>query len=453
MSWYKNLKVGLKIWVAFGFVGTFFLLALGVNFSALNTALYDSHQLQGKAELKNGYLIKLEKIIEQSVENQSVSKDRLMELKTVSDNLIKVDSKSLSDHKFSAEFKNQLSIIFSVIAMILGSIFCIAITKSISMPVHKVMELCESQASGDLTQRLFIHTKDEIGLMACSLNQTSEQTQKMLLDVKDIAKYVHTESEGLSNTSQSISQAATEQASSIEETSASMEEIGASIFENAENAEKTHKLAARVAEESSKANITVQSVVQTMNEVNEKITVVEEISRQTNLLALNAAIEAARAGEAGKGFAVVAAEVRKLAEHSQKAAKDIMDLSGKSSVIAEDAIKVLEQLMPDIQDTAKKVSEISRSSAEQRIGADQINIALQQLDQTIQKNATASEEMASTAIKLSSQSDQLLNAVSYFKVGEVTPELLPGNRKEDVLLKRRLDEEEVSDPASLELAG
>jgi methyl-accepting chemotaxis protein len=151
-----------------------------------------------------------------------------------------------------------------------------------------------------------------------------------------------------------------------------------------------------------------------MRNIAEKISIIEEIARNTNLLALNAAIEAARAGEHGKGFAVVAAEVRKLAENSQKAASEISELSKTSVDIAEQAGELLTKIVPDIQKTAELVQEISAASSEQKSGTEQINKAIMQLDGVIQQNASASEEMASMAEELSSQAEQLQATMEFF---------------------------------------
>jgi methyl-accepting chemotaxis protein len=190
------------------------------------------------------------------------------------------------------------------------------------------------------------------------------------------------------------------------------------IKQNADNAQQTDKIANKSAKDAQESGKSVLEAVAAMKEIANKISIIEEIARQTNLLALNAAIEAARAGEHGKGFAVVAAEVRKLAERSQKAAGEINQLSANTLKVSEKSGEMLDKLVPDIQRTAELVQEISAASKEQDTGAEQINKALQQLEQVIQQNASASEEMASTTEELTGQSDQLVSALAFFHTGD-----------------------------------
>jgi methyl-accepting chemotaxis protein len=155
-----------------------------------------------------------------------------------------------------------------------------------------------------------------------------------------------------------------------------------------------------------------------MGSIAEKISIIEEIAYQTNLLALNAAIEAARAGEHGKGFAVVATEVRKLAERSRTAAKEISGLATGSVKVAARSGQVLEELVPSIRKTADLVQEVVAASAEQTSGVTQMNKAMQHVDQVTQRNASASEELASTAEEMSAQAEALQHRVSFFRVQE-----------------------------------
>jgi methyl-accepting chemotaxis protein len=194
-----------------------------------------------------------------------------------------------------------------------------------------------------------------------------------------------------------------------------MEEMVSNIKQNADNAQQTDKIANKSARDAKESGKSVLEAVTAIKEIANKISIIEEIARQTNLLALNAAIEAARAGEHGKGFAVVAAEVRKLAERSQRAAAEINRLSASTLTVSEKSGEMLDRLVPDIQRTAELVQEISAASKEQDTGAEQINKALQQLEQVIQQNASAAEEMAATTEELTGQSEQLVGALGFFR--------------------------------------
>jgi methyl-accepting chemotaxis protein len=220
----------------------------------------------------------------------------------------------------------------------------------------------------------------------------------------------------VSSTSQALSQGTSEQASSVEETTASLEEMSASITQNAENGKQTEQMASKGAREAEEGSKAVVETIMAMRTIADKIGIIEEIAYQTNLLALNAAIEAARAGTHGKGFAVVASEVRKLAEKSRGAAKDISNLASSSTSVAERSGQVLRDLVPSISKTADLVQEVAAASAEQSLGVVQINKAMGLVDQVTQRNASAAEELASTAEEMASQAEALQSLVSSFRV-------------------------------------
>jgi methyl-accepting chemotaxis protein len=306
--------------------------------------------------------------------------------------------------------------ILGISSLIFGLFLGFFITRSITRSAAKIVAAVSSIAAGDLNTKIDIEQKDEIGALAKAMKEMILKLRKVLAEVKIATENVAAGSKQMSSSSEELSQGVTEQAASVQEASSSMEEMAANIKQNSDNATQTEKISIKASEDAKEGGKVVSETVSAMKEIAEKISIIEEIARQTDLLALNAAIEAARAGEHGKGFAVVASEVRKLAERSQKAAGDIIRLSGTSVEISEKAGKMLSMLVPDIQKTAELVQEIAAASDEQTTGAEQINIAIQQLDQVIQQNASFSEELASTAEELASQAENLQEAIAFFKV-------------------------------------
>ncbi|MBI5886086.1 MAG: MCP four helix bundle domain-containing protein, partial [Deltaproteobacteria bacterium] len=283
-------------------------------------------------------------------------------------------------------FIRNTVIVAAAIAILIAIIFVIILTRMIAAPLAFVTaNVANRLAEGDLTVDVDVVGKDEIGQLQLSLKNMVEKLRDVVTDVRGVSDNVASGSQELSSSAQQISQGSTEQAASTEETTSSMEEMAANIRQNSDNAQQTEKIALKSAQDAKDSGKAVSETVIAMKEIAGRISIIEEIARQTNLLALNAAIEAARAGEHGKGFAVVASEVRKLAERSQTAAGEISKLSSTSVQIAEQAGEMLTRLVPDIQKTAELVQEISAASNEQNSGAEQINKALQQLDQVIQQ--------------------------------------------------------------------
>jgi len=325
---------------------------------------------------------------------------------------------TLPDKEFLAPIvaiRNTILIV-GIAAFIIAFLIFLFFSRTITVPIKKGVVFAKEIADGKLYTSININQKDEIGILAATLGDMQERLKDVVIEVIKSSVQVSEGSSQLASTSQQLSQGATEQAANAEEISASVEQMGANIQQNTDNASQTEKIASQAAVDAAKGGAAVLEAVEAMNEIAQKINIVEEIARQTNMLSLNAAIEAARAGEHGKGFAVVAAEVGKLAAVSQKAATEILELATTSVSKANSAGEVIKSIVPNIQRTSDLVSEISASSHEQNSGAAQINSAMVQLDQVIQQNAAASEEASAMAEQLTAQAEQLHSMISYFKI-------------------------------------
>lgn len=327
-------------------------------------------------------------------------------------------AKETADHNTeTANAATVLMIAIILIAMLFAIVIGIVISRGITIPLAKGVKFADQLANGDLTANLDVNQEDEVGKLAKSLTAMSDKLSEVVASIMAGADNIAGASMQMSSTAQQMSQGASEQASSTEEVSSSMEEMTSNIMQNTDNAMQTDKISTVALNGVNKVGSASKESLVSIKEIAQKITIINDIAFQTNILALNAAVEAARAGEQGKGFAVVAAEVRKLAERSKIAADEIGILSKSSVEVTEGAGKLMEDLTPEIQKTAKLVQEIAAASQEQNNGAEQINSAVQQLSMVTQQNAAASEEMASGAEELAGQADQLKDIVSFFNIG------------------------------------
>ncbi|CAA0082381.1 Methyl-accepting chemotaxis protein I [BD1-7 clade bacterium] len=305
---------------------------------------------------------------------------------------------------------------------LLAVVMTLAISRSVVRPILQIEHAVERLRDGgaDLTRRLPVTGKHEIGRTAEALNGFLDQLQRIVLDVQQTGASLVAAAQEINVTMQSLASAGAQQSTSLQQTSASLEEMSAITRQNAEGATAAQVLAERTLGRIEHGSETVGHAVEALRSIVSKIAVVDDIAYQTNLLALNASIEAARAGDAGRGFSVVASEVRKLAEHSQHAAKDIDQLGQQSQSVASAASQELNDIVPLMQQSARDICEITLASKEQSDGICQISDALVQIDMAMQVNVEASDELAQTARQIQLNIDDLYQVMEFFVTDNIS---------------------------------
>lgn len=280
--------------------------------------------------------------------------------------------------------------------------------------VREMAAVAEAIADGKLYGTVAPRSAND--LLGLSFRGMLERLSQTLTEVRTGVLTLSSASSQLAQTAQSLSEGTSEQAASVEETSSSLEQMTASITQVARSSRDMEQMAAKGAADAAQNGQAVKETSQAMRAIAAKTSIVEDIAYQTNLLALNASIEAARAGEHGRGFAVVAGEVRRLAERSQGAAREIGALATSSLEVAERSTGLIDELVPFIQKTAESAQEVAAASDEQASGVAQMNRAMAEVDKVTQRGAAAAEELSATAEEMAAQSDSLRRLIDFFQL-------------------------------------
>ncbi len=348
-----------------------------------------------------------------------------------------------SEYLAAAVDVRNMILLLSLAAILVAWLVYLLFSRSITKPLAKGVAFAQLVASGDFTQQLDIHQKDEVGNLAEALNGMSAKLQDLVATIQENAEQVAASSEEISASAQKLAEGSQSQASTLEETSASVEELTSSVDMVSENAQsqaaaveqgassmaqvqksiddisrnltEISGLAVRSVENAQEGANAVREVVegitliaQSSEKIGGIVTVISDIADQTNLLALNASIEAARAGEHGRGFAVVADEVSKLAERSSSSTKEIESLI-KESVknvsrgveIANGSKGAMEQIRGASQKVKDMIADLTDSMRQQVAAIAELAKALENVSDMSQSISAATEQQSANAKQVS----------------------------------------------------
>ncbi len=337
--------------------------------------------------------------------------------------------------KILGDGRNWL-VVTMVAAAAIAALLAVVIVRSIVHPLNRAIDAAQQVADGNLAVELHADGRDEVSRLLRTLVGMRDTLARITGEVRRNAESVATASAQIAQGNGDLSARTEQQAASLQQAAASMEQLGSTVRQNAENARQASQLAVSASGIASQGGEVVGEVVETMKGINEAsrrigdiIGTIDGIAFQTNILALNAAVEAARAGEQGRGFAVVAGEVRSLAQRSAGAAKEIKELITASvervesgAQLADRAGSTMTEVVGSIRRVTDIMGEISAASSEQSAGVAQVGEAVTQMDQTTQQNAALVEEMAAAASSLRSQAQDLVQAVSVFRLASDAPQ-------------------------------
>ena len=307
-------------------------------------------------------------------------------------------------------------VIIGFVLLLISIVIVFFVVGKFISPIRKLSDISKELSNGNFNVEFEVKGNDEVAVLSQSFKNMINKFSEIILNIQEISTAVFNASNQLSIGSTNLSENANEQAATTEEISSSMEEILATVQSNTDKSENTNEISSNAAKKMQQNKDMILQTLESVNKISEKTSIISEIADKTDILSINAAIEAARAGDAGKGFAVVAQEIRKLADTTQIAAKEIGELSKTNQNISQISSKQLEKVIPEIIRSAELVNDIVVGSKEQQSSIESINNAIFQLTESTNENSASAEEMSASAEELSAQAEQLKELISVFKI-------------------------------------
>jgi methyl-accepting chemotaxis protein len=309
-----------------------------------------------------------------------------------------------------------ISLVICLLGLIILGALVYFLTLRLEKPLMKCVDFATEIGEGKLSKTLVVNSKNEIGLLADSLNQTTGHLRSIVLNIKDGANLLSKTSLELTHSSQELIGVADQQEDSSIKAESSISELSKFINQSTESTRFAEELSIKTTEKVSVSSEKFQVSVQSMQDIADRIKIINDIAFQTNILALNAAVEAARAGDAGRGFSVVAAEVRKLADLSKNAAKEIILLANRTRLNSVDAGETLSETFSQIGDYSKIVSEMHRHTLIQHDSISNIVDTISQLKDMSQSSTQHALNIDQFASELKNQAEKLSDLTARFRI-------------------------------------